>query len=349
LYFSQMPSLGESVYWYTSAAVYHAPLIIVLLHLALVVRYTSLAPAARAAIRNRLSLALAAVLLVAVAGFNEVIMLMMLALYGTLWARSLREQGSLPGVFGGLFALSIVCGLGVLLSPGNGARQGMYSTHHQLGRSLGMTALQTLRFTSAWASSGALLLATLLLVPLADGLMHRHLTGPRHAARYLRLSMTGLLLVVPIAVFPAYWETGILGQHRTVNTAYFAFLILWFIAAAMWLASGTRRANAVKLFGHQVRLPLALLLFAALALTGNGYVVGSDLISGRLAAFDREMTGRDDELDACRERGQTTCRIEPIHVRPASFYVVDISPDPANWVNVSYARYFRVREVRLKN
>jgi hypothetical protein len=351
LYFSQTPSLAESVYWYTSAAVYQAPLVLVLLHLSLVIRYAAGSPVSgvRPTMGDRLSLALAAVLLIAVAGFNEVIMLMMLVLYGALWVRSLREGGSLSSLYGGLFALTVACGLGVLLSPGNAARQSMYPTHHQISRSLGMTALQTLRFTSVWASSGALLLATVLFVPLADALVRRHLPEPRRAARYLRLSLTGLLLVVPIAVFPAYWETGILGQHRTVNTAFFAFLILWFVTVAMWLASGTRPANAVKLFGYQVRLPLAVLLLTSLALTGNSYVVGFDLISGRFAAFDREMDRREATLEACRDRRQATCDIEAIHVRPASFYVVDVSPDPANWVNVSYARYFKVSEVRLKN
>jgi hypothetical protein len=84
----------------------------------------------------------------------------------------------------------------------------------------------------------------------------------------------GLLLVIPAAVFPAYWETGLLGQHRTVNTAYFAFLVLWFTATAIWVAGDGRHAHALRQFSNQFRVPLAILLLAALAVTHNSYALG---------------------------------------------------------------------------
>ena len=42
-----------------------------------------------------------------------------------------------------------------------------------------------------------------------------------------------------------------------------------------------------------------------------------------------------------------TCRLEGIQARPASFLVLDVSTDPHDFVNESYARYFELREVRL--
>ena len=117
-----------------------------------------------------------------------------------------------------------------MLSPGNGTRQAMFPAHYQLAHSVGMSALQTLRFVSDWASSGTLLLATVVFAPMAAKLLGQHAQNPRRARWGFWLSVAGLLLVVPLGVFPAYWETGILGQHRTVNAAHFVFLILWFMA-----------------------------------------------------------------------------------------------------------------------
>ena len=91
---------------------------------------------------------------------------------------------------------------------------------------------------------------------------------------------------------------------------------------------------------NQFRLPLAILLLAALAVTHNSYALGLDLMSGRLANFSREMTIRDAALLACREHGDETCRLEGIQARPASFLVLDVSADPHDFVNESYARYF---------
>jgi hypothetical protein len=274
---------------------------------------------------------------------------MVLALYGALLTWSLLE-GQRPRIlFGGLFAVAALCALLVMFSPGNGTRQSMFPAHYQLVRSVGMSGLQTLRFASDWASSGPLLLATALFAPLAAKLWGRHGENRRSIVQGLWLSAAGLLLVVPISVFPAYWETGILGQHRTVNVAHFVFLLVWFIALSLWVATGSARANALRSFGHEWRVPLALLLVAALALTRNSYALGLDFFEGRFTAFDREMKAREHALGSCREAAEKTCAIDPIAAAPASFFLLDISADPHDFVNVAYARYFSLAEVQLSS
>jgi hypothetical protein len=212
-----------------------------------------------------------------------------------------------------------------------------------------MSALQTVRFAGDWAASGSLLLATVLFAPLAAKLWGRHAEHPQRAVQGLWLSLAGLLLVVPISVFPAYWETGILGQHRTVNVAHFVFLVVWFMAVSLWMTgkSTSTSADALRSFGREWRLPLAVVLLAALALTRNSYALGLDFFEGRFTAFDREMTVRERTLDACRRASTATCAIDAIHAKPASFFILDVSADPHDWVNVAYARYFGLAEVRL--
>jgi hypothetical protein len=349
LFVVQVPSIGESIYWFTSAATYQLPL-------ALVRRYVS---HEHPGISERLGLALASVLLVIVVGSNEVIMLMMLGFYAAWMMLGLRERARRSGESprrrsrrlppAGLFAVAALCALAVALSPGNGVRQSMFpQVHHQMGRSLVMTMLQTLRFSSDWISASALLLATALFMPIAEKLSRQWSPNPYRAKEWLVVLVIGLLFVVPVAAFPAYWETGVLGQHRTVDMAYFVFLIMWFLLVVMWFAVNPGQAPRLATALEPFRISIAAVLIVLLALTRNSYVVGTDLISGRLSGFGREIDSRHAALEACAQQGLRTCEVPAIQNKPASFYVVDISSDPHDWVNASYARYFGLSEVHLR-
>jgi hypothetical protein len=336
LYLCQMPSLGEGIYWYTSVVTYHAALVVAIVHLA------CLAHSRRH--RTPPMFLIAVALLVAVAGFNEVIMIIMLAVYVALFLVT-TSSGS-PGrmAFATLSAVTIACALVIAGSPGNAARLGEYPLRHELGRSLAMTALQTARFLATWISSGPLLIASMLWLSHGNRLAP---ALPRGRAS-LVLCVLGLLVVVPLAAFPAYWTTGVLGQHRTMNTAYFAFLILWFAALGLWSASDSVRANVVGAVAREFRIPLTLVLLVSLALTQNSYAVGSDLLSGRFTRFDQRMRQRNLTLRQCRDAGRATCELDPLDTIPASFFVLDISAEPRDWVNVAYARYYGIAQVRLR-
>jgi hypothetical protein len=337
LYLCEMPSLGEGIYWYTSAVTYHAAAVLACVHGACVVRS---GPG-----RGVAALLLAIALLVAVAGFNEVVTVMMLAVYGGLVAVTAAREGSGRMAFATLLATAAACAVVVIFAPGNVARLAEYPLRHQLRQSLVMTALQTIRFLSAWIASAPLLAASALWLSHAHRLAA--LVTRSRARVYLPLCLGGLFLVVPLAAFPAYWATGILGQHRTMNTAYFAFLVLWFAGLALWSVSGSRNADAVQIFAFKFRMPLAWLFLMSVVLTHNSYAVASDLVTGRFAAFDHEMHARDRALRECRAAGaRATCEVEPIHTVPASFFMLDIAADSSNWVNVAYARYFGLARVR---
>ena len=337
LFLAGMPAVGEGVYWLTSAATYQAAVILALLHFACVVRCTA---GAGAPIRL-----LAIVLLVAVVGCNEVMMLIVLAVYVALLGWSLAGGAPYRSLFATMLAVTVVCTAVLVLSPGNAARAAVYPDRHELVRSMTMTALQTVRFVGGWVSSGPLLIASALWMGHADrfaGLVDR-----ARARVPLLLCCAGIALAVPISVFPAYWATGILGQHRTVNTAYFVFLIFWFAGLALWSVSGGKSARAVQAFARELGVPLAVLLVVSLGLARNSYALGEDLARGRLASFDREMSERDRALRECRLTGQRPCDIAAIQTVPASFFVLDVSADPRDWVNVAYARYYGLSEVRL--
>jgi hypothetical protein len=342
LFIATVPSLGESVYWYTSTVTYQLSAILAAIQAAMVIDVLADADD----VRRRARLTIAVVLLPAVVGMNEVAMMLMISFYAVLFAVAIVEaRPRVVAVARLMLAIAIVSGVVVWIAPGNSVRGAMYPVRHELLRSLALTAMQTIRFGAAWTTMGPLLLASFLFLPLAAQIARRapvfRTITPLDAAALA----AGAWLTIPIATFPAYWSTGVLGQHRTTSVAYFVFLLLWFVALTALVAVGRLPTPAASPGDRRVRAAAVLLFAASLAFTHNGYVVAVDVGYGRPAAFDREMTARYAALRACAATPQTPCVLSSLSTRPDAFYVIDVSPEPENWINDAYRYYFRTGPV----
>jgi hypothetical protein len=153
------------------------------------------------------------------------------------------------------------------------------------------------------------------------------------------------IAVIPAGVFPAVWSTGLLGQHRTVSVAYSAFLALWFVAT---IAVAGRRLEPVApttVASWQTAIAAALVL--AVAFTGNGYAVTTDLITGRARRFAAAMEARSAALAACRDAHTRPCIIEQLSESLHGVAVSSGSVD-AGWAVQSHARYFGVSAFELR-
>lgn len=146
LYLNLMPDLGEGFYWYTGAVTYQLGSILLVVHLGL------LANKPRNGWMFALILLLNIVLAVVIVGMDEVHMLLMVCLHLARTARSLRKRKAVPS---SLLLLAIVAGGAALMyfAPGNAVRGGMFADTHLFWRSLGMSALQAVRFVGMWVLS----------------------------------------------------------------------------------------------------------------------------------------------------------------------------------------------------
>jgi hypothetical protein len=228
LYMNLMPDLGEGFYWYTGAVTYQLGSILLLLHLGLLLGGSA------KGWKGVSVLLLNVVLAPVIVGMDEVHMLLMVGLHAGRMIWLVRER---KGIASGLLLLAVVCGGAALMymAPGNAVRGSMFADTHLLLPSLGMSALQAVHFVGGWVLSPALLASSVLYIPVHHWLKE-HIPG---ADRMLRLSPwpTAALpfLVIMACTFPAYWSTGILGQHRTVNVACLLFIPLWFLNLSQWL------------------------------------------------------------------------------------------------------------------
>src|SRR5262249_28332223 len=296
------PALGETGYWYTGAVIYALSCVLLLLQAAAFVRACSDAEA-------RFAGAAAVALIAIVVGMNEIAMLIAVAGYATLTAIAVRrgERRLLVLSLRCLVAATLAAAV-VLLSPGHAIRTALYPARHQLAHAAAMTLVQTLRFAAAWATGGALLIATFLFLPLAHRIAARAPSWRRLTTVEVGLLVVAPFALIPLSIFPPYWATGILGQHRTVTVAYAAFLTLWFLAAIALAPRGVipRELAAVP---QPIAAGLAVALVVGVAFTGNGYDVATDLVNGRARAFSRAMAARSETLEQCRTAPAVPCVI----------------------------------------
>jgi len=125
-----LPALGENIYWYTSAATYQLSAVLIFLQVAAALPLLS-AGAAPGRLRRLAAFAL----LVAVAGMNEVALLLMAGFYAAIAilaaADGRRHATRAAAVMTGVV---VVAGLAVWLAPGNAVRAAMYPVRHEVAR-----------------------------------------------------------------------------------------------------------------------------------------------------------------------------------------------------------------------
>jgi len=128
-----------------------------------------------------------------------------------------------------------------------------------------------------------------------------------------------------LCIFPAYWATGILGQHRTLNIASLFFVLFLLVLSINQGAYFTKHIS----FNPTKRIAFFCLVFL---LVGNGGMVVSDILSGSVKNYDKQLTERAELI----QQTQSTANLPLLVNAPKSLFVVDIQADTTHWINQSY-------------
>lgn len=339
IYLNLMPDLGEGFYWYTGAITYQLGSILFLLHLGLLFP----GPAGKPGLmRPLLNLASAAI----ITGMDEVHMLLMCGLHlsRTVWLLTRRRKAGL-----GIGYLLVVLAGAVLMAvaPGNAVRGGMFAHTHQFWHSLGMSGLQAIRFVGIWCLSPATLTAALLYLPL-----HARLRRSVPAMERLLSAPGWFYLLLPFALvmattFPAYWGTGLLGQHRTINVACLLFIPAALLGLGFAIERGPlRRLTRVELSPRQFMFALFLAL-VAFNFTRNDIAVHADLWDGRLAEYDRVMHDREQVMRNASHNPDSRVTFVRLARPPRTLTSYEVLGPLHDWMMRCQARFFGVREEQV--
>lgn len=328
LYLYQMPIISEGIYWYTGAVTYQLGSVFFLIYLSFLILFFQ-----KRYIWNKrlIHLVILTLLNVITIGFNEIIMIVMFILSVIIWLifklNKIKKHNDLTYVLICTLIFSSI----VLFAPGNLVRESHFSINHQFFNSLFLSFAQTIRFSLEWISSLPLILISVLYYKVNKKLTAKLFIFKKSFYLTPIISTSFLFILVFIGSFPAYWSTGILGQHRTMNVSYLLFLIMWFVNLTV-IYNKLEFTKKIK----YARIISYVLIFISLIFTKNGYYLIHDLKTQNCKEFNLQMEDRYTII----KNSTDTAYFESIKNKPKTLFVLDITNNPRNWQNQGYGIYF---------
>jgi hypothetical protein len=267
------------------------------------------------------------ILLILAMGFNEVASLWLLSAHlFSLFYSNLRSR------FWPYIVLCVILFCIVYFAPGNLVRAEYFPIRNEIFNSLKMTFLQMARFTVIWLFSYSSLSIVILLVAFKTELLI-YFGGFLEKIRF-RYLLFWYLMFLFLSIFPAYWATGILGQHRTLNMSCFVFVISFIIGFLKIIQS-----QKLKWFNHDYRKEVLILVaFLLIFASGNHFAAMMDILTGEANKFYKEMTYRCEIIK--NDKGEKII-LDPIVAKPRCLLNYEITSNPNSWENFYYNLYFK--------
>jgi len=332
----QMPVLSEGTYWYTGVVTYQLANCFTLVYF-IGLHHFSLC-------KNGLSKILLFIILffsiLLLAGFNEVEMLLLVAFHVLIVVIQWRNKLANRAWFFGFLIASLIGFCLVYFAPGNKVREAYFiGESHRLGYSVLQTFLQMIRFSFDWTFNGVLILLSYIYLSFSQFVVFFSNLLRKHFFVNRWIAFITLIGVLFLSIFPAYWSTGILGQHRTVNVAYFYFIILWFINLTVW---SDVFINA-EIFGNvQIKKIALIVSILYIGFSNNSFTAWKDLISHDANNFNMQLNNRYLLLDNMDKNMNKIQTIPILNIKPKSIFIYDISCDPKYFPNTCYKTYWHL-------
>ena len=321
-YLLLIPALNEGFYWYTGLVTYQLAIIFVLIYLHFYFRNSSY-------LRYLILIILQAMLI----GFNEVSMLYLVC-FQFLHLLFTVKRFKIDNYF--LFITSVSFSFIVITSPGNSIRASYFEgVSHQFFYSLLMTLLQVIRFFIK-LNEGLLLFFTAImfynLIPNIKFFIDKY-----RCKRNLYMIPILIFLFLFISIFPAYWTTGIMGQHRTVNFAFFVCIPLMFI---WFLLLIIRFELFFQRFYQKIKFFIVFIFVVSISFTRNFQGMLEDIYYLKHLTFNNENNQRYNYLNNHKKKDVYLKRLK---THPFTISIYDLDIDPNHLANIGYQRYWKVK------
>ncbi|MGB9178692.1 MAG: hypothetical protein WCB68_05535 [Pyrinomonadaceae bacterium] len=332
LFSNQMPEITEGYFWMGATLYYQLGNILCLFFFALATKLSVKTKGVRV-----LMFLSSCILIVAIIGSTETTMVIFALLVFTITIKTLVAKSAERWMWLVFLILTIACAFVVLSSPGNAIRSSYFPNRSRFLFSLGMSLRQEISFLLIWFSNISFLLGTILFIPVAAGLSD-NAALPKFFRINPLIPTLLLLLIIFLGLFPAYWSTGMMGQHRTVNTAYFFFLIGWFICLVVWInyLKEKLRLKTESLPSYVYVICVPVLLFN-LYFSNNTRGAIADLVRGRAYRYDIEVKKRYAQFEQCAREGRIeNCPVAQTSELPATitnpYFETEMSCEKSYWI-----------------
>lgn len=307
--------LSEAFYWQTSVIYYQLSLTFVLFYFGLLIQYFQ-QPFIFNKIVHQILLVLMLILII---GMKEPIALIMGFIAALLfyYAHFKTKENKLFFTLQLLVALVFISIL--VFAPGNDVRMGAYHGNKNFSRSLIYTILQMGRFSATWLFACSGIVFVFIVAELHQKAV------PLLKKLDWRIALLVFFGILFLCIFPAYWATGILGQHRTLNIASLFFVLFIFVLA---INKGEYLKQLIPFSFYKK----GLFFVVVFLISGNGFMVVLDIFSGRVSSYDKQLTERAKIIT----KTYSTAKLPLLTNVPKSLFVVDVQQDTSHWINKAY-------------
>lgn len=281
-----------------------------------------------------------------ICGINEMIMLLWCGFLFSLLVWHFNKSKSLHKELLFLMIFSALCGLFVILSPGNQIRGAHFENNFNLFtatyKSLGFGFWYFFRFFG---------LASVVLLFLAgQWVVHnKERINPAIASKEFRNWLWwGLFVVLVLAIFPAFFGMDSRPPRRALNMICFfhnIFVGLMVLSLVLdphsWLHQRVL-INLKKFSSFWTDSKIIAVLLMALFVIGNHRRAIVDLTL-HAQEYDQVM---DDRYQLARQSQGQDLVFTPLKHRPITLCFDDIEANPEDWKNTSFAALFGLKSVR---
>ncbi len=307
--------LSEAFYWQTSVIYYQLSLCFSLCYFGLLIQYFQQSFIVNKTI-HQLILVLMLILII---GMKESIALIMGFIAALLFYYSQFKAKENKSFFTIQLLVAMVFISILVVAPGNDFRMGVYPDNKNFSRSLLFTIMQMGRFTATWLFACSGIVFVFIVAELHQKAV------PLLKKLDWRIALLVFFGILFLCIFPAYWATGILGQHRTLNIASL-FFVLFLLALA--ISKGEYLKQLIPFSFYKKGLFFVVIFLIA----GNGFMVVLDIFSGRVSSYDKQLTERAKIITATH----SIAKLPLLTNVPKSLFVVDVQQDTTHWINKAY-------------
>ena len=344
-----MLSPASGLYWMAGALSYQPANIFLLIILGLMFR---IAYAQKQQGEYEYTLIVLIIAMAIAIGFNETAMIALIAVSLLFVLLHLRAGWSVLWPWAIVLVTALVCFGVVYLSPGNEIRASEFQQGHNIGRAIRGSLDIGGRVLVIWISNPVLLIAT-LLVPFSVSRLYGASPRSFTISRRWVFAMVVLTLTIPFAFqFPAWWAMGGWAPARTIDAAYFVFLVSWFMTAGgiciYFMNSGKLIPDLGTHFPVNAIILLAIsILFTITVLNSNSFKLAQLDRAKHAKPWHQYMQQRYALIDKAVNEGRSSLVVPDYDkTYPRTIYFNDIMHNSRDWRNICYAQYFGLQRIK---
>jgi hypothetical protein len=294
IYFYDLPSQDEGLFWYTGAIAYQLPNLLGMTYLILIAKIVE--DRYHTKILGFVHIFMGIAIIVIIQGCNEISMAVLLIFNILISVFQFKIRSGPRFRILLLATISFAVAIVVSLAPGNEIRESLFPDRYKIFVTIYMSILGAAYYIMQWLPM--ILLITLLSLPLI--LQYLPL---KHSFFKISpvISVVVWVILLGVAFIVPAWATGQMPNPRAINVIFMVFILGWFYNLINLINTLKSRNYEIPVLQRFHRILLIIAIFTITfnpsnQLNNNLKHAYKDLISGRAGQYSRRMYAYRDEV-----------------------------------------------------